>query len=331
MESKINVKSKGGNRYGDFRIDGVVGKMPNQAMTSTNWNHAIYAKVPSFDFKTSVLVVIEKDPKRLLSDIGYLRRRVKVVRDTLAKNTDKICILELNGSKSMKITKDVNVALIKFQILCGFKFIVTFFKYVRNAEANMKSYLGMMPSGTTLVPAVDLNLDHDTFKLLYELSVKHKLPIIAFLGRKLSKSKSNRDNQLNFMFVSRRKDDRIIRLVLSISKSDDGIVSSLVYRWFGFDVFSFRTRYGNPNIPEFKLQALKNLRFVQLENNRDLTCVLTGNSLVESSLDFERRIRKSSLPVSIHDIVRLNEELETLHDRYTEQELAVLLGDRIKI
>ncbi|TAL48056.1 hypothetical protein EPN87_01550 [archaeon] len=186
----------------------------------------------------------------------------------------------------------------------------------------------MLPEGTTLVVVLDLNLSHDVFVLLYENEIRHGSEIVGFLGRELSRS--NVDNQANFNFIASRQDDKILRAVVAVSKNNDGMINSIVYRYFGFDVYAFLTRYGNSNAPQPIIVALRDFHLVPLDSNRDLRCVLTDRSLYDSSIDFGRRMDKSTLPVSVHDIVRLNQEFEDLHDRMTRQQLEILLGDRIR-
>ena len=77
------------------------------------------------------------------------------------------------------------------------------------------------------------------------------------------------------------------------------------------------------------MRVLDGFLYKPLEKNTKLTCVITGKNLYQSSKDFERKYDKSSLPVTTHDIVRLNEEFGKLPEQYTREEIKNLLGNRI--
>lgn len=266
----IDVKNKNGIRYGEAVLSGISVRLPTQAETSTNYNHAKDAHVPSFDFKTKLFVVIERSPRKLLTDAEYRKRRIGVVQELLQKNSDKISVFELNGSKNMEPTKDENLALIRFQLACGFTYVTTFFGTVKFWSENFKSYKAMMPDGVELVPVIDLNLEHEVFVQLYELALLEKCSIVGFMGRKLSKN--NLDNQLNFEFLHSRKDDAVVRFALSIAKSNNGLLNTLVYLRYRFDACSFLTRYGNQNVSEDMISALKGAE-IEISQGRELVYI----------------------------------------------------------
>jgi len=112
------------------------------------------------------------------------------------------------------------------------------------------------------------------------------------------------------------------------TKSNEGLTSAYVYHLFGFDVYSYMTRLGSQNIPEYKLFALNEFRYEQLNSQTTLSCVLTGKNLYNSSKWFERELDKSSLPVSVHDIIQLNSKLENLQEEHTREELEEIVGNR---
>jgi len=74
--------------------------------------------------------------------------------------------------------------------------------------------------------------------------------------------------------------------------------------------------------------ALNGFSYEQLLQNTSLVCVLTGQNLYTSSKWFERELEKSSLPVSIHDIIELNTKFEDLQENYTREQLEELVGNR---
>jgi len=134
------VKQRNGIRYGDFEIHGIKGNFPSQAITSTNLNHAKYLAKPDLDFKTSFLEIIEKYPKKLFTNSEYRKQRITKISQIIRQNPNKLSLLVLNGARTLRITKEDNLLLIKFQIECGFKLIKVFFKNVRNASDNVKEF-----------------------------------------------------------------------------------------------------------------------------------------------------------------------------------------------
>jgi len=174
---------------------------------------------------------------------------------------------------------------------------------------------------------LDENLDHDTFMQLYlDAYENYGDEIIGFLGR--APRENNDDNRLNYNFIADREKDKIIRLASFITKDMSGVAGSLVYHWFGYDVYSFITRFGNPNVSITSLRALNGFLFQPLTRNSNFRCVVTGNNLHESSRQFAMD-NKSSIPVSIHNIVRLNEEFDNIQDHYTRERIRNLLGDSV--
>jgi len=326
----VNVQNKNGIRYGNFDINGIKGYFPRQAITSTNLNHVKDAGKSNFDFKTNILEIVEFYPDRLIAEPEYKEKRIKTISKIIQNNADKLCLFTLKGVRDdFKITKHRNEFLIKFQIKCGFKLIKAFFRHVRNALENSTYYRNMIPKGSSFVSALDENLPHFTFRSLYLDCYEKGDEIISFLGREPSKQNSkNLKNKLNFQFILRRKDDKIIRLTSFTRKSIDGFASSYVYNLFGLDVYSFMTRLGDQDIPEIKLKALNGFKYEILSENTTLICVLTGMNLYHFSKKFESEIEKSSLPVSVHAIATLNNEFEILHEKYTREQLEKIIGNR---
>lgn len=318
----VTVRNKNGIRFGEFEIHGIKGYFPRQAITTTNLNHSKYLRTPYLDFKTSVLEIIEKNPLDLVSDRDYRKRRIKAVSKVLEDNADKLCLLVLRGIRnSAKITKPRNESIIDFQIECGFKLIKVFFPSARNALQYAREYRKRIPHDRSVVFVLDENLEHSVFRDLYMDALNHNDEIIGFAGRE--PSRTDYDNKLNFQFVASREKDGIIRLASFVKKSFGGVVGSLVYHAFGFDLYSFMTRFGNPNSLPYEMKALAGFRYEPLVAGTEKTCVVTGMNLFHSSKRFEGQ-NKSSLPVSVHDIVRLNEEFEQLHENYTRDRLRAI-------
>lgn len=322
----VYIHHKNGIRYGNFVIHGITGHFPQQAITSTNLNHAKYVNKPQLDFGTNFLEIIEKFPAKLLADYTYRNDRSKTISKIIQQNPDKLCLLLLNGARTIRITKDDNLTLIKFQNDCGFQLVKVFFKNNRNALENSREYRRQTLRDKSLVIVIDENLNHSTFKKLYTDAYNHGDEIIGFLGRE--PKKSNDEQKLNFQFLSSRENDRVIRLVSFIRKSSAGVVSSLIYHLFGLDVYSFITRFGNPNIPQMKINVLDKFTYKPLTRSGNFTCVVTHTNLYNSSKRFEKENR-SSIPISIHDIVKLNKEFSKLQEKYTRIQLELIAGKRI--
>lgn len=326
----VTVSIYNGIRHGIFDIHGIQGTFPNQAIISTNLHHVEYAKQPNFDFKTKFLDIIAFFPERLRSEPKYRKKKVEEFSKIIHENPDKLCMLTIRGVRgNFKMTKDANEFFIKFQIECGFKLIRAFFTHARDALANSQHYRSMIPNNCSYVATLDENLSNLVFKELYLDCHDKGDEIVCFLGRTPTKQKStNLKNKLNFNFILRREDDKIIRMTTFVPKSIKGVTSAYVYLLFGFDVYSYMTRLGNDNIPEYKLLALNEFKYEQLLPTTQLVCVLTGQNLYNSSKLFEAQMNRSSLPVSVHDVIELNTKLEDLHEKHTREELEEIVGNR---
>ena len=329
----ITVKENNGIRYGEFEIHGIKGTFPRQIITSTNLYQAEDFEKPKFDFKTNIAEIIEFKPKKLVNDSDYRDYRKKKVSKMINENPDKLWLFTLKGARtsSFKMNKDDNESLIKFQIECGFKLIKTFFRTTKFALENSRYYRTIIPERCTFVASLDENLNHAIFRELYlECCEKNKDEIICFFGRIPSKKSSkNIHNKLNFEFVSQRLDEKVIRVTSFAPKSIDGAVSSIIFNWFRFDLYSFITRRGNPDIPDYELKALNQFLYEPLTKDTKLICPITQKNLYDSSQDFKNKYGKSSLPVSVHDIVRLNEIFTVLHEEFSREQLEKILGKRI--
>lgn len=322
---RIIVRNKHGIRYGTYEIYGVKGTFPTQAITSTNLNHVKLLNSSNLDFKTNFLEIIEKYPKLIVTDKEYRKKRIEKISKLVAQNQDKLCLLIPRGIRNtIRMTKERNLSLIDFQVECGFKLVKAFFPTTRKALENSREYRTRIPKDKTLVMVLDENLPNLVFKTLYIEALKHRDKIIGFYGRE--PKETNEDNKLNFQFIGSRERDKIIRLTSFTRKRFGKFASSLIYHLFGFDVYSFLTRFGPPNKPTLELFALNGFTYQQLTTNTNLVCVVTGYNLYTSSKRFEKD-KKSSVPVSVHDIVNLNKEFEFIQDRYSRKELEALVKD----
>jgi len=324
-QMSVLVRNKNGIRYGSFELHGKKGHFPTQAITSTNLNHVKLLHSPNLNFKTNFLEIIEMYPKSVITDQEYRKKRVEKISKIIEQNPDKLCLLILRGIRnSVRMTKERNLSMIDFQIECGFKLIKAFFHSTRKALENSREYRTRIPQDSTLVMVLDENLPNLTFKTLYIDALKHGDKIIGFFGRE--PKITNEDNKLNFQFIGSRERDRIIRLTSFTKKRFGKFSGSLIYHLFGFDAYSFLTRFGPPNKSPVELLALNGFTYEQLTSNTNLKCVVTGSNLFTSSKRFEKE-KKSSVPVSIHDIVQLNEEFELIQNRYNRKELEILVKD----
>ena len=93
------------------------------------------------------------------------------------------------------------------------------------------------------------------------------------------------------------------------------------------DAMSFMTKRGNPNYRNFVPKALHKWKYRPLLPDTSLRCVITNQNLFDAAREF-RFVGKSSdggynasydgstIPISVHDVVRLNQQLPTLHEQY---------------
>ena len=337
----VIVKHKNGNRYGSYDICEIKGTFPIQSITSTNLNHrASYFENKKFDFKTKIVEIIEFFPKKLVSDSEYRKKRLKIISKIMDENPGYLFLFTLKGARAtkyksksgyeitpFKFTKSNNESLIKFQKECGFPLIKVFFKLAKNIK-NSQYYRTLIPKGK-FVASLDENMPHNSFKTLYQECIAKEDEVISFFGRIPSKSKKQINNQLNFGFLASHPNDKILRLVSFTSKAVDSAVLSLIYNYFGLDAYSFMTRRGPQDIDDYEMRVLDGFFYKPLQKNTTLVCPITGNNLYQSSKDFEQKYDKSSIPVTTHDIVRLNEEFKIIHEKYTLEDLKKILDVRI--
>lgn len=324
----IEVHTKNGLRYGTFEIGNIKGGFPRQAITTTNLNHLYVAKNIGIDYKTKVLeIFLRGDLNRLKEKEEYEQLKSKIGK-IVEKNKDKICLLLPSAARTKTFTKEINEALVKFQIDCGFKFVKVFFKNNTKATEYLDYFKKQMTVGKYLVPVLDENLKPEVFKELY-LNSLGKTPLICFLGRAISKK--NLDNQRNYLFIRSRITDNIIRIVSDITKTiKNDIVKSLLYNWLGYDIASFTTRIGTYKFEKSELRIIKGFTYVPLSKNKDALCTLVqGNKLIQTVGTYEK-LNRESIPCSIYSIIQLNTEYENLFEKLTSEEIKKLLEEEIK-
>ena len=337
----VSIDHKNSNRCGTFKINGIEGTFPTQSITSTNLNHRDdYFDDKQFNFKTNIVEIIEFNPRKLINDSEYRESRSKTISKMIDENSNYLCLFTLSGARASRyknksghkiipfeFTRANNESLIKFQKECGFPLIKVFFKLPEDIEGS-EYYRTLIPKDR-FVASLDENMDHDSFRTLYQECIAKQDQIISFFGRVPSKNKKQFNNQSNFAFLAAHPDDQILRLASFIKKSVPDVVSSLVYNYFGIDAYSFMTRRGRQNIPDYQMKALNGFFYKSLEKDTTLICPITEKNLYESSKYFENEYNKSSIPVTTHDIVRLNEQFEKLPEQYTREEIQEILGDRV--
>lgn len=336
----ISLNHKDGIRYGTFNINGIEGKFPTQAITSTNLNHTKYFEISKFNFRTKIVDIIEFFPKKLVNDTEYRDRRLKTVSEIINDNPGYLFLFTIKGArtsnyknksgdkiKSFKFTKNNNKSLIDFQKECGFPLIKVFFKLSRSIK-DSDYYRNLVPDGK-FVACIDENMSHNSFKTLYRECLSKNDKIISFFGRIPSRSKKQVHNKLNFGFLANQSNDEVLRMVSFTSKALDGAVLSLIYNYFGIDAYSFMTRRGPQDINEYEMRVLDGFFYKPLNKNTTFVCPITGKNLYQSSKDFEKKYEKSSIPVTTHDIVSLNNQFEKLQEQYTREKIQEILADRI--
>ena len=207
--------------------------------------------------------------------------------------------------------------------------IKIFLKDIQNIRKDYKHYRKIIPKKRFVV-SLDENIDNEEFKFIYEDCLEHNDEIITFFGRRISENKNNLDNSLNFIFLSKRKNDKILRITSMISRTNKGkMVNSLNYQRVGLDAYSFITNRGNRNVVDYKLVALDGIKYETLLHDTHLICTIKKElKLYESSQYFRMHFKQSSIPVSTHDIIRLNEKFQVLHKEYTRESLNEILDNK---
>jgi hypothetical protein len=321
----INVGQHNGIRHGDFEIHGIKGNFPIQINTSTNLGYATDMHVPNFNFRTNILEINLTSRTKILADSNYRNRQITKISRMIRCNPDKLCLLMPNAAKSKKISREENLSLIQFQIECGFKIIKVFFHYNRFTLENAIEYRNLIPKDRTLMFVLDEKLNPTVFEKLYlDAYENHKDEIIGFLGR--APNVNNNKIRRNLVFIKSRDSDKIVRLVSATNRWFGGIVSSLIFHLFGFDLYSFRKGAWKENMPIEELRVLSEFSSEPLTSTSDFVCVVTGMPLYISAL-MMNAVGKSYVPVSIHNIVRLNQLFEILQERYTRPQLELVVGN----
>ena len=352
----IELEIGNDQRYGTFDIRGIKGTFPTQAITSTNLNQRKSALQSSklspetkaafkkLDFGTKIVERIEFDPHRLVNSPDYRKSMIKNASKMIGDHPGYLFLFTLQGIKShrggigpFQFTRNNNRILIDFQLECGFDLIRVFFNSGQNVDDH--AYYRKLVPDKRFLACLDENMVNRYFKTVYRDCLEKGDEMISFFGRKPS-SKTSKHNMFNFTFLRSQKYDKMIRVVSSIQKSTDGLVNSLLYKWYEMDVISFMTNKGDPHYRGFVPKALDMWKYNPLLQNTKLRCVITNQNLFDATKEFgsiensvggayDRFYNGSTVPISVHDIVRLNQQLSTLHEQYTQKQLRKILGDRI--
>ena len=323
MTFQLNVQDN--FRFGTFDILGKTVTVPSQIITTLNLDHANAANCLNLDFGSTILEITELCPSKLVNDKSYQKIRIDEIKQIIKSHPDKLCIFGIKGIKNaFRVTKKANEFLIDFQIVCGFTHIHAYFTYNKNAKDDLIYFRNLVKSKKKFfVACVDEKLSPIIFESLYMDCLGNKDEIISFFGRRLTSN-----NIDNFNLISARLDDNILRLSLSISKSNYGMANSIIYNILGFDCFSF-SRKVTTNQIFGRLVALDGLYFDTLSKNTKLICVLSGENLYDSSQNFKKSQNFEYLPIHIHDMIKLNQLLKKLHQTYTNKELTILYENRL--
>ena len=322
----IDVSVTNGMRHGIFSVDSISGSFPTQIITSANLGHLKVVGNTSIDFKTKILELYFRGDFSILEDPVRLAHEVRKLKRTMTENPEKVCLLLVSSAKTRRIDAKINHLLIKFQIAVGFKFIKVYIKHNRQSLENLKSYMTLVPEGCYLLPVLDENLKSENFKALY-LHALGKVPIIGFLGRESAK---NINAMQNCLFIRSRRDDRVLRLVSDITRKTPGNVPKpFLYKWLGFDAFSFTSRPTRYTIKQ-PLQVVRGYNYVNLSDYPNIPCeVIPGNMLIDTAEQFRAK-RGETVPCSIYSIIELNRQFQVLHQTMTDVQLATILEENIK-
>ena len=338
----VAIKIENGLRRGSFDIAGIRGTVPAQAITSTNLRHAEDAGFDPALFKARVAVINEFDPKKLVRDPVYERRRIRAISKTIRRYPEYLFLLALQGVKTnvprkksgkiihpFQFTRNNNDFLIAFQQKCGFQLIRVFFNYEHNVHEDYRHYRNLVPNGR-FVASLDENMPFKHFKWLYLESLRRSDEVITFFGHNPSRNRRNPDNMRNLTFLSERESDNILRLTTSTEKHIKKTVSSIIHHYFGIDVCSFSTsRWRDQPAKNHTMVVLDHFRYVALLPTTARRCVITGKNLYRSAKEFGLSLGRPSIPVSTHDIAHLNEQFSTLHKTHTRKSLGSIVDESL--
>ena len=328
-ETKFEVKigTEAGARYGTYSLGKIAGTVPIQAPTSTNMNHLTPTQKKSVDYGSRIMeVFLWVDPAEL-SDVTVYRKELKKLKGWVENHPDMLCLVHIQGAKSKRITHQVNRVFVQLQVAAGMKFVKAYFKTKKDALKRLQEYLEMLPEDCYLVPVLDENIEHETFRELYEVALG-KTPIIGFLGRR--PTAKGRDVLKNIGFIQRRSKDNVVRMVSEIpKKTANQAAESFFRRWLGFDVYSFATKRGSFQRPIEELEFFHGLQFVKLRDNGSVPCVLTpGNTVMQSVKTYSGP--NKSVPCSARSIVSLNDVFKRLGKEIEEKGIHAVLEQDIK-
>jgi hypothetical protein len=342
MEVRVEVKN--GIRTGKFKVGNIEGNVPSQAMVHpTNFNYMNAVGNQSIDFGSRFLEIyfkkdlsiFERIPEETEADKIANAMRQRVISSEVGRlngiideNPDKLCMMVLASSKSRQINKQVNLSLIRFQISAGFKCIKVYFKNNRNALEQLDEYMKIIPENRYLIPVLDEKLNNEIFEALY-MKALGKVPIIGFMGRNLTERDEN--IRMNYLFILSRKEDSVIRLVSEISKTTpSGNSKSLLYKWVGYDVFSFMSRATRYHVQQ-PLRVIQNFRYVNLASNPNIMCEVNRGRRLSETAESLRADNKETIPCSIYSHIELNREFENLADSFTHEQLRTTLQGDLRV
>jgi hypothetical protein len=195
----------------------------------------------------------------------------------------------------------------------------------KNSLKDLGDYENKIPTGKYIIPVLDENLNSDKFKKIY-LRFLGKIPVIGFLGRE--PTDKNIHNLRNFLFIGSRENDRIIRITSDITrKTENGKPKPFLYRYMGFDVFSFTTRRGDFGGTINDLEIIKDRSFVKLIDNPNVMCkIIPENRLIETVKEYDKS-GNAHKPCAVYNIIEFNTEFE---QTISKEELAEMLKEDIK-
>lgn len=167
-----------------------------------------------------------------------------------------------------------------------------------------------------IIVFIDMNDLPLHFEEIYLHSIKQKnISKVGFIFRIPSEK-----NIENFNFIAKRGDDEVLRIMVGLYKRskqlDDNLPSFFLYL-LGFDAFSFRTipRYYNSKIDELATYMMGAYKLKQLEEFGDCDCKAHKGRNVYAVAEEYYKKKLSSIPTSIHDILKINDEFKSIRER----------------
>jgi hypothetical protein len=295
VEIKVEV-GKNGLRYGTIKLGEFIEQFPKQVLTTTNMNHLEKMQLSPSVLGTEI-TEIPLDVE-LVSSVNIQEKITSGNLYMLNVKIPKGC--ELDFAKVKKIIDE--------QIKAGLKIIRVFLTpTLPTKEAKELIDYALGKAGTT-EPVLDLLIDYTKLSNIYLYCIEKKLKLVGFISRGFH----DLNVLLNMEFIRSRPDDKIVRHVSWINprtRAARDYIRSFTYYEYGFDLFAFQTRIGDPNVPIEKIKQLSDVErvYVPVVGYGKCGCVAHGGEDCQGVANEYQAKRCSSTPSSVHSLRVIND------------------------